>query len=224
MRCIRIISLLLLCLTFLTSCNNHDDKDALWIPINGISWGMEKGKVESLLKDSGVVLNQENGTVPNRYILSEAQTCWGFIGIVKLDFKSFTKDGDAYLTAFSFYPKEADEDAFLKELSDAFGVKSSNSPGNKTENLQWESKTAITDISDKDVRQRAKDLTEMIWGNTPFKETVTEISRPLVTAQYTPMEQGDSKSSIYLSGEHAALAAIAKDKQLSSMIIESSDN
>jgi hypothetical protein len=176
-----------------------------------LSWGMEKEDVTSLLEEDGITLLQEKGTVPNRYILSEARTCWGFEGTIKLDFKSFTEEGDSYLTAFGFYPEEAKEDVLLKELSKAFGVESSNPPGTATKGLQWESKVTLSDISDKAVRQRAEDLIEKIWGNIPFHETTVEMSRPLVAAQYTPPEQAGLNSLIYLNGERAAVAVLANE-------------
>ncbi len=218
MRRLKISFLLFLCLAGLTACSRSNDTDNLWLPIKGLSWGMDKEKVTSLLEGNGVTLQQEKGTVPNRYILSRVQTCWGFKGTVKLDFKSFSEGGTAYLTAFGFYPEEAEEGTLLKKLSKAFGVESSAPPGNAAKGLQWESKAALSDIPDKDVRQRAKDLIEVIWGNIPFKETASEMSRPLVTAQYTPSEQANITSSIYLSGERASVAVFAKDDNIGSAI------
>jgi hypothetical protein len=180
--------------------------------MKGLSWGMEKEEVTSLLEEDGITLLQEKGTVPNRYILSEARTCWGFEGTVKLDFKSFTEEGDAYLTAFAFYPEETDEDILFKELSKAFGVEGSDPPGNTKIGLQWENELTLLDIPDKVVRQRAEDLMEIIWGNIPFNETTIQMSRPLVTAQYSPPEQANLNSRIYLNGERAAVAVLAKEK------------
>ncbi|SHL75536.1 hypothetical protein SAMN02745136_05627 [Anaerocolumna jejuensis DSM 15929] len=221
MRRLKISCLLFLCLACLTACSRSNETDNLWLPIKGLSWGMDKEKVTSLLEGNGVTLQQEKGTVPNRYILSKVQTCWGFKGTVKLDFKSFSEGGTAYLTAFGFYPEEAEEYTLSKKLSKAFGVESS-SPGNAAKDLQWESKATLSDIADKDVRQRARDLIEVIWGNIPFKETTSEMSRPLVTAQYTPSEQANIKSSIYLRGERASVAVFAKDDNISSAIDRSS--
>ena len=151
-------------------------------------------------------------------MLSEVQTCWGFKGTVKLDFKSFSDGGTAYLTAFGFYPEEAEEDVLLKELSKAFGVEGSNPPGNATKGLQWESKATLSNIPEKDVRQRAEDLIEKIWDNILYHETKVEMSRPLVTAQYTPPEQEGVKGRIFLSGERATVSVFAKDDRISSAI------
>jgi hypothetical protein len=179
--------------------------------MKGLSWGMEKETVISSLEGIGVTLLQEKGTVPNRYVLSEKRTCWGFVGTVKLDFKSFTEEEDAYLTAFAFYPEETDEDILFKELSKAFGVEGSDPPGNTKIGLQWENELTLLDIPDKVVRQRAEDLMEIIWGNIPFNETTIQMSRPLVTAQYSPPDQVNLNSRIYLNGERAAVAVLAKE-------------
>lgn len=52
---------------------------------------------------------------------------------------------------------------------------------------------------------------EIIWGNIPFNETTIQMSRPLVTAQYSPPEQVNLNSRIYLNGERAAVAVLAKE-------------
>lgn len=213
MRCLKIFFLLFLCLTCLTSCGSHYDAEALWLPIKGLSWGMEKEKAISLLEERGVTLQQEKGTVPNRYVLSKMQVCWGFKGTVKLDFMGFSEEGDTYLTAFGFYPEGVEEGILLKELSKAFGVEGTNPPGIAAKGMQWESEGTLSDIPDKAVRKRAEDLIEKNWGNTPFHEATAEMSRPLVTAQYKPSEQTGLKSSLYLNGERAAVAAFAEEKR-----------
>lgn len=219
---LKIFILLFLCLTSMTSCIKRNDTDNLWLPMKGLSWGMEKEKAISLLEGNRITLKQEKGTVPNRYVLNEAQTCWSFKGTVKLDFKSFSDGGTAYLTAFKFYPEEFKEDILSKKLSKSFGVESSNPPGYAAKGLYWESKMNLSDIPNKDTKQRAENLIEKIWGNVPFHETKVEMSRPLVTAQYTPPEQDDLKGNIYLNGERAALAVFAKDDKISSAIDKSS--
>lgn len=211
MRRLKIFVLSLLCLSALTACSRHNDADSLWLPMKGLTWGMEKEEVTSLLEGKGVTLQQEEGTVPNRYVLGEMQTCWGLKGTVKLDFKSFSEESGAYLTAFEFYPEEAKEDILLKKLSKAFGAEGSNLPGIGTTGLQWDSKWTLSDIPDKSVRQRAEDLIEKIWGNISFHETTAEMSRPLVTARYSPSEQAGIKGSISLSGEYAAVAVFAEE-------------
>lgn len=210
MRWLKVFFLCFLCLFSLTSCSSYNDSNTLWIPIDDLSWGMEKEELIILLEDKGIDLQEEKGTVPNRYILSKIYTCWGVKGTVKIDFKSFSGNDTAFLTSFVFYPEEFEEKVLIKNLTRAFDVDGTIPPDNLIQGLQWDSKMTLSDISDKVVKEKREVLIESIWINIPFHETSEEMLRPLVTARYTPSESNNS-SSIYLSGERAAVAALAEE-------------
>lgn len=210
MRYFKILFLCFICLSSLTSCSRHDKMNTTWLPIDYISWGMEKKDIISLLEKKNINLLEENGTVPNRYVLSKLQTCWGFKGTLKLDLKSFPNDDNAYLTSLEFYPEKSEEEIIIKKLNKVFGVERTKSFDNATKGLQWESQMTLSDISDEKLKKKTESLLARIWNNAPLNETSAEMSRPIVIARFISSESNITTSSIYLNGERAAMPVLAE--------------
>lgn len=209
---IKICFLAFLCLVGLVSCSASTNADNLWIPIKGLTWGMELEKASSVLKEKGIELEKIDENNQKQYVLSKQQTCWGIKGTVKLRFQDFYNGDTLYLVEFSFYPEKVEEETFKNKLSKSFNVESLNDYGGTPYELRWESTQTLSDSKEPDIRQRAEDLVEMIWGDSTFHSKDRDMSRAIVVAKYDSLNQDSNEHGIVIDGEYAALGAFAKDE------------